>query len=640
MEEIKQNKTTEIIAEIFGPQQKGKRLVWNGFKPDGTKNQYWQNQDIDWELHLSGQLKQGGNLSYEGISKAWVIDIDEDIAAEKICEDAWLIDNKTYPFKSPSKRWHIWKFWHKDTPTKNIVADRKKAEKLFKNKKYKIDFGHSLPKENGSLLGINFPFNDHQLPYDPRGNVLTIEQFIHRYRFQNYPLIAAATNMKKGTGGRPTALLKIAALLEQNSWKFKQLYKFQYLDDVIENFGDKFTDTEYIERIKLKGIHKPYINIGPKGISEAISDIVGFDYVVKDNEPTPPKNLFEDAEQFEDFQFNNEPGPTKHEPGTKNNKTDPGAWRQGILAKDLEQEELKPIEWVVEGLIAPGLNLIAGKSKIGKSWLVLWLAYAVEQGLEVLGFKTTKGKVLHYSLEDGKSRTKNRWKVMGIKPQEANYQFRDRQPKIPLLTMGLEEEIEDWIKNTPDAKLVIIDVYVKVKKTLGGHKLNAYENDNYNLQDLQTLATKYEIAIVLVHHLKKIKADDVFDEITGSAGIQSNMDSMIVISSDRKKSKNPILNCIPKDAEPQDFEIALNGKCIWENLGTPGAAALTNIQRAITQIMNDGKERTPMQIILLLQENNSDEDWGDEHIRKEITRSVEKGTLFKTKRGHYKHVPF
>ena len=633
-------KKTEIIAGIFGPQQKGKRLVWNGFKPDGTKNQYWQNQDIDWELHLSGQLKQGGNLSYEGKSKAWVIDIDEDIAAEKICEDAWLIDNKTYPFKSPSKRWHIWKFWHKDTPTKDIVEDRKKDEKLFKNKKYKIDFGHSLPKENGSLLGINFPFNDHQLPYDPRGNVLTIEQFIHRYRFQNYPLIAAATGLKSNEGGRPATLCKIAALLEKNSWKFEQLYKFEYLDDVIKNFGDEFTDTKYIERIKLKGIHKKYINIGPKGISEAISDIVGFDYVVKDNEPTPPKNLFEGAEQFEDFQFNNEPGPTEHEPGTKNNKIDPSAWRQGILAKDLELEELKPIEWVVEGLIAPGLNLIAGKSKIGKSWLVLWLAYAVEEGLEVLGFKTTKGKVLHYSLEDGKSRTKNRWKVMGIKPQEANYQFRDRKPKIPLLTMGLEEEIEDWIKNTQNAKLVIIDVYVKVKKTLGGHKLNAYENDNYNLQDLQTLATKYEIAIVLVHHLKKIKADDVFDEITGSAGIQSNMDSMIVISSDRKKTKNPILNCIPKDAEPQDFEIALNGKCIWENLGTPGAAALTNIQRAITQTMNDQKERTPMQIILLLQENNSDEDWGDEHIRKEITRSVEKGTLFKTKRGHYKHVSF
>ena len=160
------------------------------------------------------------------------------------------------------------------------------------------------------------------------------------------------------------------------------------------------------------------------------------------------------------------------------------------------------------------------------------------------------------------------------------------------------------------------------------------------IQDLQTLATKYEIAIVLVHHLKKLKATDVFDEITGSAGIQSNMDSMIVISSDRKKTKNPVLKCIPKDAEEQEFEISLNQKCIWENLGKPGLAALTNIQKAITLTMNDDKERTPMQIIIHIQEHYSDEDWGDEHIRKEITRLVEKSCLMKTKRGHYKQLPF
>lgn len=349
----------------------------------------------------------------------------------------------------------------------------------------------------------------------------------------------------------------------------------------------------------------------------------------EDNQEEPPQNFWEGF---------NEPGTTEHESG--NNKTDPSAWRHGILAKDLEQEELKPVQWVVEGLIAPGLNLIAGKSKIGKSWLVLWLSYAVEKGLEVLGFKCAKGSVLHYSLEDGKIRTKNRWKVMGIKPQETNYQFRTRKPKIPLLTMGLEEEIEDWIKNTQDAKLVVIDVYVKVKKTLGGYKLNSYENDNYNLQDLQTLATKYEIAIVLVHHLKKLRADDVFDEITGSAGIQSNMDSMIVISSDRKKTKNPILNCIPKDAEQQEFEISLNPKCIWENLGKPGMAALTNIQNSIIKIMKDDKERSAKEIIINVQESCKSENWGDEHIRTEITRLTEKSHLMKMKRGIYKQVPF
>ena len=340
-------------------------------------------------------------------------------------------------------------------------------------------------------------------------------------------------------------------------------------------------------------------------------------------------NSGENADEFEKNTFNK-----------KNNGKDHSAWRQGILAKDLEQEELKPIEWVVEGLIAPGLNLIAGKSKIGKSFGTLDLAYQVEVGGEWLEKKCSKGNVLYYSLEDGKRRCKNRWKAMGIKPQEAWYQFRDRKPRIPLLTMGLEEEIEDWIKNTPDRKLVVIDVYVKVKKTLGGYKLNSYENDNYNLQNLQTLATKYEIAIVLVHHITKRKEDDVFDEINGSTGIQSNMDSMIVISSDRTKGKNPILYCIPKDGEPQQFEIALNPKCIWENLGKPGMAALTKIQNAITKAMKDNSERTSKEIIVKVQVDNGKENWTDKHIQKEVTRLVEKSYLMKTKRGHYKQMPF
>ena len=170
---------------------------------------------------------------------------------------------------------------------------------------------------------------------------------------------------------------------------------------------------------------------------------------------------------------------------------------------------------------------------------------------------------------------------MGINPTSTLYQFRDRKPKIPLLTMGLEEEIEDWIKNTPEAKMVIIDPYVKAKKTLGGHKLNSYENDNYNLQDIYTIATKYNIAIVFFHHTKKKSEDDVFDEMTGSQGIQSNADSMIVLSSNRKIGQNVLLSCIPKDAEQKEFEIALNPKLMWEYVGKPGQANRTKLQKMI-----------------------------------------------------------
>ena len=341
------------------------------------------------------------------------------------------------------------------------------------------------------------------------------------------------------------------------------------------------------------------------------------------------------------------------EEGSKKETLDPSAWRQGIKAETLAKEEIKPIDWVVENIISPGLCIIAGKSKIGKSWLVLWLSYAVEYGKNFLGRKCAKGDVLHYSLEDGKRRIKTRWQKMGIEPTETYYQFRDRKPKIPILTMGLEEEIEDWIKHINNPKMVVIDVYVKVKKTIAKN-LNSYENDNYNLQNLQTLSTKYNIAIVLVHHTKKGSETDVFDEINGSAGIQSNMDSMCVISSNRKVGKNSVFQCIPKDAEQLEFEIAMNENMIWEDKGPIGSTQLTTLQKGIVECIrklyngnvaeSSGTPVKAKQIIEVIQKDNvlteksgRTKPYTKADINKNLERmsDPERHLIMKTKRGEY-----
>ena len=341
----------------------------------------------------------------------------------------------------------------------------------------------------------------------------------------------------------------------------------------------------------------------------------------------------------------------------KKESLDPGAWRNGILAEVIAKEEFKPIDWLVENIIAPGLTIIAGKSKIGKSWLVLHLSYCIEKGEEFLGRKCAKGDVLHYSLEDGKRRIKTRWDKMCIQPDQTYYQFRDRKPKIPILTMGLEEEIEDWANNIPNPKMVVIDVYVKVKKTIS-KSLNAYENDNYNLQNLQTLAIKYNIGIVLVHHTKKGSENDVFDEINGSAGIQSNMDSMIVLASSRKAGKNSVFHCIPKDAEQLEFEVGMNEQMIWEDKGPVGSTSLTMLQERIVKIVNelyagnpalgdDAEESgTPVKAKDIIERIKADDELTEksgrkgkpftkEDINKNLERLFTKGHILKTRRGEY-----
>ena len=51
-----------------------------------------------------------------------------------------------------------------------------------------------------------------------------------------------------------------------------------------------------------------------------------------------------------------------------------------IDGETLMNTPLEPIRFVVDGLLAPGLHLLAGAAKVGKSWLALWLSLMVAKG--------------------------------------------------------------------------------------------------------------------------------------------------------------------------------------------------------------------------------------------------------------------
>ena len=62
----------------------------------------------------------------------------------------------------------------------------------------------------------------------------------------------------------------------------------------------------------------------------------------------------------------------------------------------------------VEGILPAGLTVLSGDSKIGKSWLVLWLALQISQGLPVWGIPTEKQDVVYLALEDNDQRLQKR----------------------------------------------------------------------------------------------------------------------------------------------------------------------------------------------------------------------------------------
>ena len=184
-----------------------------------------------------------------------------------------------------------------------------------------------------------------------------------------------------------------------------------------------------------------------------------------------------------------------------------------INAEDLQSRTYEPTHFLVDELIPEGLHILAGAPKIGKSWLALWLCLCVSQGQPLWNFATTQGEVLYLSLEDSFQRIQTRlFDLTEDAPPTLHFAI-----MADTLKHGLEQQIEQFLTEHPTTKLVVIDTLQRVRSA--GSDSNLYANDYQDVGLLKQLADKYHIAILLIHHLRKLHDDDPMNMISGSTGL-------------------------------------------------------------------------------------------------------------------------
>ena len=66
-------------------------------------------------------------------------------------------------------------------------------------------------------------------------------------------------------------------------------------------------------------------------------------------------------------------------------------------AETLYHEPQRKVPQLIEGLLPQGLNILCGASKIGKSWLMLWLCLQITKGDLVWGRESTRADALYLS---------------------------------------------------------------------------------------------------------------------------------------------------------------------------------------------------------------------------------------------------
>lgn len=237
---------------------------------------------------------------------------------------------------------------------------------------------------------------------------------------------------------------------------------------------------------------------------------------------------------------------------------------QTIDGETLMNTPLVPIPFVVDGLIAPGLHLLAGAAKVGKSWLALWLSVVVAKGEDIWGLETRQGTTLYLCLEDSTIRIQNRlFEITEDAPDCVHF-----STDAHIIGEGLEEQIETFIQDHPDTVLVIIDTLQMVRRAVFD---TSYANDYRELSALKKLADRHGVAILLIHHLRKENDSDTFNRISGTTALQGAVDSSFTLVEDRRGSGKAVLSCIGRDIEYRELELRRNSDNIWEALSDSAA---------------------------------------------------------------------
>ena len=153
----------------------------------------------------------------------------------------------------------------------------------------------------------------------------------------------------------------------------------------------------------------------------------------------------------------------------------------------LFEQPVEPVDFIVEGLLAPGLYILGGSPKVGKSWLALQLCLAVCDGQRL------HSRALHL-------------------PQTAPSGLYLCGQALPI-GQGLEQQLEHTLDEHPDIRLVILDTLQKVRCVSGSGM--SYGSDYQDAAALKSIADRYHVCLLAIHHLRKLPDDPAGERPAG-----------------------------------------------------------------------------------------------------------------------------
>lgn len=298
---------------------------------------------------------------------------------------------------------------------------------------------------------------------------------------------------------------------------------------------------------------------------------------------------------------------------------------RGISAADLMRKEFPEPRWAIPGILPEGLNILAGKPKKGKSILSNNFGLSVTgSGIALGQIPVDKGAAIILALEDTERRVKGRLeKELDGEEAPGNLHFFTKWPRMDA---GGLELLEAKIQEIPDVRLVVIDTFQKFRKPMRNNG-SMYQEDYDAVALIKDVADRLGVCILLIHHLRKAIADDVFDTLSGSLGLTGAADGILVLENSRG---NTVLHVTGRDVEQAEYAIELDRQRLtWALLGPTAEVKSTRDQQLIFDTLKESPDAlSPKEIAELTGLKVGS-------IKKVLIKFREDGSIHRTQHGKY-----
>ena len=217
-----------------------------------------------------------------------------------------------------------------------------------------------------------------------------------------------------------------------------------------------------------------------------------------------------------------------------------------VSMTELYQTSYKSRPPIIDGLLYGGAYILAGAPKIGKSFLVAQIAYHISTGKKLWDYDVHQGTVLYLALEDDYQRIQSRMFMMYGVEDSSNLYFATAANKIG---NGLDEQLEFFMNEHPDTKLVIIDTMQKIREV--GGEAYSYASDYEIIGKLKQFADKHSICVLTVHHTRKQPAGDTFEMISGTTGLLGCADGSLLMQKKKRTALEATIDVVGRDQQDQ-----------------------------------------------------------------------------------------